>query len=125
MVHEIILSNTTDLLRVSAHNIMAITADGNSSIVILNDGDTKCVAFQMGELERIIYQQLNNSDGAPTLVRVGRSCMINLDYLYAINLPKKKLIMRSDNGYKHTLYPSRDALRELKEFIENHKISTL
>lgn len=116
MEHEIILSNATDLLRVSATSIMAIMADGNYSDIILNDGDKRCVAFQIGVLSEIISQQLDSD--APMFVRVGRSCIVNMEYLFAINLPHKQLVMRSHSGFKVTLLPSKEALRDLKELVE-------
>lgn len=120
MEHEIILSNATDLLRVSATSIMAIMADGNCSDIILNDGDKRCVAFQIGMLSEIIEQQLG--PGAPMFVRVGRSYIVNMEYLFAINMPHKRLIVRSDTGCKVTLSPSKEALRDLKELVDKTKI---
>ena len=116
MTHEIIISNATDLLRVSALNVMAIKADGNYSVVILNDGDERLVAFQLGQVEQIINEQLGSD--ASMFIRIGRGVIINQEYLFAINLPKQHLIVRSDNGSKATLSSSKEALRELKKYID-------
>ena len=116
MTHEIIISNATDLLRVSALNVMAIKADGNYSVVILNDGDERLVAFQLGQVEQIINEQLGSD--ASMFIRIGRGVIINQEYLFNINLPKQHLIVRSDNGSKATLSSSKEALRELKKYID-------
>ena len=116
MTHEIIISNATDLLRVSALHVMAIKAEGNYSVVILNDGDERLVAFQLGQVEQILNDQLGAD--ASMFIRIGRGVIINQEYLFAINLPKQYLIVRSDNGSKATLSSSKEALRELKKYID-------
>lgn len=58
---EIIISNATDLLRVSALDIICIKAEGNYSTIIISDGEERLVLFQLGQLEQMINEQL----GAP------------------------------------------------------------
>lgn len=86
MTHKLIISNNTDLLRVSALDVMAMKADGNYSIIILNDGDERIVAFQLGQMEALINEQLGVN--ATMFIRIGRGVIINQEYLFAINMPK-------------------------------------
>ena len=119
MTQELIISNNTDLLRVSALEVMAIKADGNYSIIILSDGDERLVAFQLGQMEVMINDQLGAN--ANTFIRIGRGVIINQEYLFAINLPKQELIVRSSSGKKATLSSSKEALRELKKYFDQKK----
>ena len=119
MTQELIISNNTDLLRVSALEVMAIKADGNYSIIILSDGDERLVAFQLGQMEVMINDQLGAN--ASTFIRIGRGVIINQEYLFAINLPKQELIVRSPSGKKATLSSSKEALRELKKYFDQKK----
>ena len=119
MTQELIISNNTDLLRVSALDVMAIKADGNYSIIILSDGDEKLVAFQLGQMEAMINNQLGAN--ASTFIRIGRGVIINQEYMFAINLPKQELIVRSSSGKKATLSSSKEALRELKKYFDQKK----
>jgi DNA-binding LytR/AlgR family response regulator len=119
MTQELIISNNTDLLRVSAIDVMAIKADGNYSIIILSDGDEKLVAFQLGQMEVMINEQLGAN--ASTFIRIGRGVIINQEYMFAINLPKQELIVRSSSGKKATLSSSKEALRELKKYFDQKK----
>lgn len=116
MTHEIIISNATDLLRVSALSIMAIKAEGNYSVVILDDGDEKLVAFQLGHVEEMLNNQLGKE--ASMFIRIGRGVIINQEYLFTINVPKQQLVMRSDSGAKAMLTSSKEALRELKKYVD-------
>ena len=114
---ELILSNTTDLLRVQAQEIMCIKADGNYSQIILDDGEVCLVGFQLGQLEQLIDEQLGDAHG---FVRIGRGAIINLLYLFRISLPKQVLSLRSPQGHKEVLQGSKEALRQLKLLMEEH-----
>ena len=116
MKYEIIISNTTDLMRISALDIMGIKADGNYSSVILNDGESKIVLFQLGQLENMINRQLGSD--ASMFIRIGRGLIINREYLYSINLSKQSLSVRTTNGCKCTFNASKESLKQLKSYIE-------
>lgn len=114
---EFIISNATDLLRVSAIDIMCIQADGNYSTIVLNDGEVHLVLFQLGQLEQMLNEQLGAD--ASMFIRVGRGVIMNREYLYAINLPRQHLVLRSALGKKVTLTVSKESLRQLKILIES------
>lgn len=117
MQYEIIISNSTELVRISAKDIMGIRADGNYCYIILNDGEERLIAFQLGQLEQIITEQLGNN--ASMFIRIGRGVIINYDFLYAISIPKQQLILRSSSGIKATLSASKESLKNLKIFVDN------
>ncbi len=114
---EIIISNATDLLRVSALDIICIKAEGNYSTIVINDGDERLVLFQLGQLEQMINEQLGAE--ASLFIRIGRGVIMNREYLYAINLPKQQLILRAPSGHKVTLTASKESLRQLKMLIDS------
>ena len=114
---EFIISNSTDLLRVSAPDIICIKAERNYSTIIINDGDERLVLFQLGQLEQMITEQLGAE--ASLFIRIGRGVIMNREYLFAINLPKQQLILRAPNGHKVTLSASKESLRQLKMLIDS------
>ncbi|MCQ2287051.1 MAG: LytTR family transcriptional regulator [Bacteroidales bacterium] len=116
MANNIIISNTTDLLRVSLVDILAIKAAGNYSVVIITDGSEHLVTYQLGQLEQLINEQLGNA--ASVFIRIGRGVIINQDYLFLINIPKQQLVVRSATNVQVVLTSSKDALRALKKYIE-------
>lgn len=117
MQFEIVISNATDLLRVSANDIMCIEADGNYSTITLNDGEKHLVLFQLGQLAHDITDQLGYDSGI--FARIGRSIIINQDYIHAISVPRQQLVLRAPSGFKVTLRPSRESLRQLKDCVES------
>lgn len=116
MPNELIISNTTELLRVQAQEVMCIQADGNYSTIVLNDGEECVVGFQLGQLELLVDEQLGESAGE--FVRIGRGAIINKRYLFRISLPKQAVALRSSLGHKVVLQASKDALRLLKQLLE-------
>lgn len=115
---EIIISNATELLRISAFDIMCIKADGNYSIINMTDGDERIVLFQLGQLEQMLNEQLGAD--ASLFIRIGRGVIMNREYLYTINLPKQHLTLRASSGYKVTLSASKESLRQLKMLIDSN-----
>ncbi len=116
MQKVLIISNSTDLLRVEPSDVMFIMADGNYSNVILCDGDQQIVMFQLGQVAQMISEQLG-SDGQ-VFIRIGRGVIINISYLFTISLHKQQLQLRSHNGNVRTLTAPREALKQLKNYID-------
>lgn len=117
MSNFLVISNATDLLRVDPAEVVAVKADGNYSYVVLADGEERLVAFQLGHVADLITQQLGTT--AQAFIRVGRSVIINQHHIFAINLPKLQLTLRSPQGHKCTVSASRDSLRQLKSYVES------
>lgn len=117
MLHEIIISNTTDLVRISSLDILAIKASGNYSVVVLTDGSEQLLTLQLGQVEQIIREQLGGT--STVFIRVGRPVIINLEYLFAISLTKRVLTLKADSGTRVSFDASKEALKALKNYIEN------
>ena len=117
MKRQLIISNTVELLRLHAEDIVSIEADGNYSTIYIVGEEERVVLFQLGQLEHMIGEQLD--DEAETFVRIGRSLIINRNYIYYINLNRQLLLLRDPHGRRHeTLKVSHESLKKLKELIE-------
>ena len=55
----------------------------------------------------------------PNFIRIGKSLIINRTYIYYINIPKLQLILSDGANSQHTLTASREALKQLKDLIDN------
>lgn len=114
---HIVISTTTDLLRIRTSQLLYIQSDGNYSTLFLTGGEMRMVTFQLGQLEKLLAGQLPVGDN--NFVRIGRSLIINLNYVFYINLSKQQLILSDRDNGRYTLTASRDALASLKELFEN------
>ena len=118
MKRQLVVSNSIELVRLYADDIVSIEADGNYSTFYLIGGEKRLVLFQLGQLEHMMGEQL--AEEAETFVRIGRSLIINRNYIYYINLNRQLLLLRDPNGHQHeTLKVSRESLKKLKELIES------
>jgi len=120
MNKHLVISTVNELLRVQAKQIIYISSDGNYSNLLLSGGEMRMVTFQLGQIEKMIAEQLKE-DGK-IFVRIGKSLIINQNNVFFINVSKQQLIMSDDTHGRYTLSASREALKALKEFIEKQAL---
>ncbi len=74
------------------------------------------LSFQLGQIEKMIASQLGVEGNI--FIRIGKSLIINRSYIYYINVPKQKLVLSDVETVNHSVTASREALKQLKEFLE-------
>ena len=112
------IKTSTELVRVSTDEIVYVCADGNYSDLVLTNGRTRKMTFQLHFFEDV-FKQLNNN----TFVRVGRSDIVNKRYVFVINLTDQTLMFTGQqlsNEIK-TLRLPREALKQLMEQLAEEK----
>ena len=112
------ISTSTELVRVATDEIVYVRADGNYSDLVLTNGKSRKMTFQLHFFDEV-FQQLQDN----MFARVGRSLIVNKRYIHVINLTEQILIF-SGQQIKGDIKPvnvSRDALKQLKELLENEK----
>ena len=123
------ISTSTELVRVATDEIVYVRADGNYSDLVLTNGKSRKMTFQLHFFDEV-FQQLQNK----MFVRVGRSLIVNKRYIHVINLTEQQLIMSGGDMKEDIVFygqakydkskdisMSRDALKQLKELLENEK----
>ena len=112
------ISTSTELVRVATDEIIYVRADGNYSDLVLTNGRSRKMTFQIHFFDEV-FQQLRKN----MFVRVGRSLIVNKRYIYVINLTEQ-MILFAGQPIKGDIAPvkvSREALKQLKEQLENEK----
>ena len=99
---------------------MYIKAEGNYSEVFIKGGKKQKVSFQLGKLVIMIEEQLGE-DESP-FIRIGKSLIVNRDFVYQINISEQELVVSDWLGNYDTLFASRKALCELKAILENTNV---
>lgn len=117
MKSPIIISTTNELVRVYPERIVCISSDGNYSMMVLHDKSEHLFSFNLSHFQQIIEKQMKTE--ASLFIRIGKSLIINREYIYKINLGKQSLVL-SDMKIEHTfvLSASREALKQLKSLLE-------
>ena len=120
MIKFIVISTNTELLRIPSDRLMFITSEGNYSKVFTQDGHNHLVAYQLGQLEDMIGNQLGE-DETP-FIRIGKSLIVNRDYIYLIDVSEQVIVVSDCRGQYHKLAASRKALTQIKVLIENTEL---
>lgn len=113
---HIIISKGTELVRVPLDCLMYVEADGNYSKIVTKDGRERLVLLQLGQIEDLIADQIDEFEGE--ILRLGRKYIVNLNYIHVIDITKQVLVVSDCAGCYHKLEASKDALVKLKSYVE-------
>lgn len=116
MKKQLIISTSTELVRIAPDCIVYFVSDGNYSTIVQTDGEVRMVSYQLGQIEKMISYQLGSEGNI--FIRIGKSLIINRSYIYYINVPKQKLILSDVKAFNHTVTASKEALKQLKELLD-------
>ena len=93
------ISTSTELVRVATDEIVYVRADGNYSDLVLTNGKSRKMTFQLHFFDEV-FQQLQNN----VFTKVGRSLIVNKRYIHVINLTEQILIYSGPiHGLKATI----------------------
>ena len=118
MEQTIIISNINELVRIKAERIVYTISDGNYSTLTLHDRSEHVCTFNLSRMQKILETQLQKE--ASQFIRIGKSLIINKNYIYKINLSKQTLTL-SDIKIcgSFTLSASKEVLKQLKNYLES------
>ena len=117
MSKYLLITNSNEAVRVSPERIAYISSDGNYTTMVLVCKEEHVFTFNLATFEKLIEQQLGSD--AQTFIRLGKSLIINIAYIYYLSLPKQQIVL-SDHSFAHkfTLTASKEALKALKVVLE-------
>lgn len=116
-MNKTLLFNSRDeLLRVQLNRIVYIESDGNYTTLVLSNREKHLLGINLSAFQKLLETQLGTS--AVQFIRIGKSLIINREYIYCINLLKQKLIMAScDFEHSFTISASKESLKNLKALM--------
>lgn len=116
MDKRLVFATSTEIVRVPVSAVVFITANGNYSTINMADGGEYILTLQLGMIERRIAEILFLDDNR--FIRIGKSLIVNRDYITLINPPRQKMILSDGVTFRHEVSASKDALKSLKELLE-------
>lgn len=137
MEQALIIPNSRETYFIPVSQILYIKADGDYINIYLtnndpiqirrekgNDGKTEIstikyelqLAIQLGYVDKIIEKSSNKI--RKHLVRIDRSYIINIDYIFKINLTESNIYLMDPSNRIYPLRISRERLTELKKKLE-------
>lgn len=115
------ISTSTELVRVLTDDIVFVHADGNYSEVLLYNGKKHTMTFQLHFFNET-FQRLRNN----FFVRVGRSLIVNRNYIYLIDITEQKMILTGGKlSGEYEVRASKDALKDLKAKLEEEVLPSI
>ena len=119
---RILVRTSVELSRILTDRIVYVHSDGNYSTFVIANGEERTVTLQLGEIEELMSEQLESNGN--NFIRIGRCLIVNYNYIYHINVSRQQLILSDNATFTYTLSASKEALKKLKEYVEEkHKIN--
>ena len=113
---DFILFNSRDeLLRINPAKIVYFEADGNYTNIILTNKTKATVCMNLSQMQEVLTQRLK--ERASLYARVGKSYIINLNYVYAIQSLKQRLVLSDQSTFAVQITISKESLKRLKELF--------
>jgi DNA-binding LytR/AlgR family response regulator len=94
------------------------SADKNYTLLQLNNGQKLVFTFSLQKMEQYLSEKLK--DDAKVFARIGKSYIINLSYVYQIDIIKQKVKLFVIPVQKEFSLPvSKEALKNLRKLFIN------
>ena len=104
--------------RIALSQIAYFLADKNYTLLQLTNGQKLMFTFSLQKMEQYLSEKL--SEDAKIFARIGKSFIINLHYVYQIDIVKQKLHLYDPANQKiFTLEVSKEALKNLRKVYVN------
>ena len=115
MKKVILFNNRDGLLRMDAERIVYFEADGNYTRVVSMNSLKATLGCNLGQTEQALTAQL--AEEARGFMRIGKRFIVNLDYIYSVNMAKQCLILSDMEHFAYQLPIFMEALRQMKELM--------
>jgi len=112
----LVFKTRDELVRIKIERILYFEAERNYTRLVLNNGIQFVFAVNLGKIEEILENQIQ--DYTSTLLRVGKSYIINKNHVLQISLPKTTILFSAADGKAKELNVPKDPLKILKETLE-------
>lgn len=104
-----------ELQRIDVSKIVYFEADGNYTDIVMVNKLRASICMNLGEMEKAIAAQIG--DDAKIFMRIGKRFIINMRYVYSINVLKQQLVLSDYDHFAFQVTISKDALKKMKELM--------
>lgn len=110
--------NTRDeVVLISLEDIAFLQADGNYTRIMYIEGQQISVSLGLSKMEELIQQTFPKDRTSP-FVRLGRSLIINQNFLYYINMLKLKLVLSDRKNHSYSLNIPKNILKAYRILLD-------
>ena len=107
------LNSRDELLRIDITKIAYFESDGNYTYIVLANGLKGVVTKNPAQVQNLLSDKLK--ERATRFARIGKRYIVNLNFVYQINVLQQKLVLSDGLMFAYTLNISKESLKALKE----------
>ena len=119
-IDKIYFRSRDKLVQIEPSKIVYFEADGNYTRIVMVNKLHSLICMNLGDMEKVLEAQI--IDAAKMFRRVGRKYIINLQYVYTIDVYEQKLILSDYDHFAFQVKVSKEALKDLLEQMPIAKI---
>jgi len=121
MAQRLVYFNSRDsLIRIDISNIIYFEGDGNYTYIVTANKMKSCISINLSHTEEALASQLGMN--AKQFMRVGKRFIVNMRYIYQVDVLKQTLILSDALHFVYQLPVSKEALKNVKELIVKARI---
>ena len=121
MAQQRIYFNSRDkLIRLDIQKIVYFEGDGNYTYIVTTNKQKVCLTMNLSHTEEALALQLG--ERAMHFMRVGKRFIINMDYIYQVDIQKQTLMLSDCERFLFQMPVSKEALKAVKELVIKTKI---
>lgn len=121
MKQLLVYFNSRDkLIRIDIDKIVYFEGDGNYTHIVTANKHKVCITMNLSNTEAVLATQLE--EAAKHFMRIGKRYIVNMNYIYQIDLQKQNLQLSDWKNFTFQMPVSKEALKTVKELVIKSKI---
>lgn len=107
------LNSRDELLRIDINKIVYFEADANYTNIVMVNKLKGVVCMNLACMQKVLSEKLKEQ--SQIFARVGKKYIINLNFVFQINVLRQKMILSDGENFAYQLELSKEALKNLRE----------
>ena len=121
MTQPRIYFNSRDkLIRLDTQKIVFFEGDGNYTYIVTANKQKVCITMNLSHTEEALAAQLG--DSAKQFMRIGKRFIVNMNYIYQVDIQKQALMLSDCEHFLFQLPVSKEALKAVKDLVIKTRI---
>ena len=117
-VEYLYINSRDELLRLDISKIVFFEGEANYTYIISANKLKGVICMNLARIQTVLDKKLK--EHSIIFARLGKRYIINLNYVYSINIIKQKLILSDGYMFAYQLDVAKEALKKLKELYKQN-----
>ena len=113
------INSRDELLRIDISKIVYFESNGNYTTIVLANKIKSTASMNLAQMEKALEVRLKEK--ARQFARLGKRFIINLNYVYDVNIARQTLLLTNSQTFAFQMPVSKEALKKLKVIFQNVK----